>query len=85
MGEDERYGPGGQVHVYENYVVQELVAHGFDAHYYSGKRAGELDAVVERDDGDCCTCRCIWWGCSRPKMRDLWGKHSGPEAVLVPR
>ena len=66
--------------VYENYVVQELVAHGFDAHYYSGKRVGELDAVVER-----CTCRCIWRGCSRPRMRDLWGKHSGPEAVLVLR
>lgn len=53
--------PGGEQHerhhdshndlggVYENYVVQELVAHGFDAHYYSGKRVGELDAVVERD------------------------------------
>ena len=28
---------------------RSVVAHGFDAHYYSGKRVGELDAVVERN------------------------------------
>lgn len=49
LGDEASANLGG---VYENYVVQELVAHGFDAHYYSGKRVGELDAVVERDDGE---------------------------------
>ncbi len=49
LGDEASVNLGG---VYENYVVQELVAHGFDAHYYSGKRVGELDAVVERDDGE---------------------------------
>lgn len=38
--------------VYENYVAQELVAHGFEIHYYSSKKVGELDAVVERQDGE---------------------------------
>lgn len=49
LGDEASINLGG---VYENYVVQELVAHGFDTHYYSGKRVGELDAVVERDDGE---------------------------------
>lgn len=49
LGDEVSANLGG---VYENYVVQELVAHGFAAHYYSGKRVGELDAVVERDDGE---------------------------------
>lgn len=49
LGDEASVNLGG---VYENYVVQELVTHGFDAHYYSGKRVGELDAVVERDDGE---------------------------------
>ena len=44
-------GPVGGV--YENYVAEELAAHGFALRYFSdsGKRIGELDAVVERADG----------------------------------
>lgn len=33
--------------VYENFVAQELKAHGFDLYYYNNKRMGELDFVVE--------------------------------------
>lgn len=33
--------------IYENYVAQELKAHGFDLYYYNSKRQGELDFVVE--------------------------------------
>ena len=35
--------------VYENAVVQELVAHGLDPYYYNSKKRGELDFVVERN------------------------------------
>ena len=37
--------------MYENFVTQELVAHGFSVRYYSSKRIGELDALVETADG----------------------------------
>jgi predicted AAA+ superfamily ATPase len=37
--------------IYENFVAQELVAHGFVLRYYSGKKVGELDFVIERKDG----------------------------------
>ena len=36
--------------VYENYVAQELVAHGFETvYYYNSKRLGEVDFLVEYD------------------------------------
>lgn len=37
--------------IYENFVAQELTAQGFDLRYYSGKKTGELDFVVEKSDG----------------------------------
>ena len=39
--------------IYENFVAQELRSKGFELWYYSdsGRRVGELDAVVERADG----------------------------------
>jgi uncharacterized protein len=33
--------------VYENAVAQELVAHGIDLYYYTNKKRGEIDFVVE--------------------------------------
>lgn len=39
--------------VYENVAAQELVAHGFTHLYYlTRKGVGELDFLVETDDGD---------------------------------
>lgn len=39
--------------VYENFVAQELLAHGFgkdgSLHYYNSKRIGEVDFIVETD------------------------------------
>ena len=40
--------------IYENFVAQELVAHGFGGsehciYYYNNKRQGELDFVIEQD------------------------------------
>ena len=36
--------------VYENYVAQELVAHGFETvYYYNSKKRGEVDFLVEYD------------------------------------
>ena len=36
--------------VYENYVAQELIAHGFETvYYYNSKRRGEVDFLVEYD------------------------------------
>ena len=35
--------------VYENAVVQELVAHGLIPYYYNNKKRGELDFVIEFD------------------------------------
>jgi predicted AAA+ superfamily ATPase len=37
--------------IYENFVAQELAAHGFDLRYFSSKKIGELDFVLERRDG----------------------------------
>ena len=33
--------------VFENAVIQELTAHGFNVYYYNSKKMGELDFVVE--------------------------------------
>lgn len=33
--------------IFENFVAQELKAHGFDLYYYNNKKKGELDFVVE--------------------------------------
>lgn len=36
--------------IYENYVAQELFAHGFDSiYYYNSKKWGEVDFIVEFD------------------------------------
>lgn len=35
--------------IYENAVVQELVAHGFTPYYYNNKKRGELDFVIETE------------------------------------
>lgn len=37
--------------VYENFVAQELVAHGFPLHYFTKRGIGELDIITERADG----------------------------------
>jgi predicted AAA+ superfamily ATPase len=37
--------------IYENFVAQELTAHGFALHYYTSKKIGELDFVIERRGG----------------------------------
>lgn len=36
--------------VYENAVAQELKAQGYNLYYYSSKKFGELDFVIERSD-----------------------------------
>ena len=36
--------------IYENVVVQELVAHGLEPYYYNSKKRGELDFVIEQGD-----------------------------------
>ena len=33
--------------IFENFVAQELKAHGFDLYYYNNKKHGELDFVIE--------------------------------------
>ena len=35
--------------VYENFVAQELHAHGFPLYYFSSRRVGEVDFLVEHD------------------------------------
>ena len=35
--------------IYENFIAQELKAHGFDPNYYNTAKFGELDFVVESD------------------------------------
>ncbi|MDR0852119.1 MAG: DUF4143 domain-containing protein, partial [Clostridiales Family XIII bacterium] len=37
--------------IYENFVAQELKAHGFDLRYFSKHKIGELDFVIEDEDG----------------------------------
>ena len=36
--------------VYENVIAQELLAHGYDLYYYSNKKKGELDFVIEEGE-----------------------------------
>lgn len=36
--------------IYENVVAQELHAHGWDLYYFTNKKQGELDFLLERDD-----------------------------------
>lgn len=33
--------------IYENVVAQELIAHGYAGYYYSSKKQGELDFIIE--------------------------------------
>lgn len=35
--------------IYENFVAQELMAHGFGTFYFTSKKQGELDFVIEHD------------------------------------
>ena len=35
--------------IYENFVAQELKAHGFQLYYFNSKKQGELDFVVEKN------------------------------------
>lgn len=37
--------------IYENFVAQELTAHGFTLRYYASRKIGELDFVLERKAG----------------------------------
>ncbi|MCL2403552.1 MAG: AAA family ATPase [Coriobacteriia bacterium] len=37
--------------IYENFVMQELLTHGFAPRYYSKRKIGEIDFVVEGKDG----------------------------------
>ena len=34
--------------IYENFVAQELLAHGWGANYYNSRKHGEIDFVIER-------------------------------------
>ena len=36
--------------IYENFVAQELAAHGFDLFYFNNRRLGELDFVIEYEE-----------------------------------
>lgn len=35
--------------VYENFVAQELKAHGFELHYFNSESVGEIDFVIQSD------------------------------------
>ena len=35
--------------IYENFVAQELTAHGFQLHYFMGEDVGEIDFLVQHD------------------------------------
>lgn len=35
--------------IFENYVAQELKAHGYKVYYYNSKKQGEVDFVIEHD------------------------------------
>jgi len=37
--------------VYENFVAQELSAHGFELRYYTSKKIGEIDFIIETKGG----------------------------------
>lgn len=45
---DRKINLGG---IFENAVIQELYAHGFEVYYYNSKKLGELDFVIENDNG----------------------------------
>ena len=42
--QDEKINLGG---VFENAVIQQLHAHGFDTYFYNNNRIGELDFLIE--------------------------------------
>lgn len=46
--EENKINLGG---IYENAVIQELTAHGFDVYYYNSKKLGELDFLMEYQGG----------------------------------
>ena len=35
--------------IYENFIAQELRAHGFELHYFQSKEVGEVDFLVVKD------------------------------------
>lgn len=37
--------------IYENFVAQELHAHGWSLYYFNNKKQGELDFLIEEDGG----------------------------------
>lgn len=37
--------------LFENFVMQELVFNGFIPYYYKSKKIGEIDFLIEKDDG----------------------------------
>ncbi len=37
--------------VYENVIAQELTAHGFVPYYFTSKKTGELDFLIEDESG----------------------------------
>jgi predicted AAA+ superfamily ATPase len=43
--------PKGMGGIYENFVAQELNSHGFALRYFTNKKIGEVDFVLERKDG----------------------------------
>lgn len=45
---DDKVNLGG---IYENAVAQELYAHGFQTWFYNSHKNGELDFVIEEDNG----------------------------------
>lgn len=48
LGAEGRMNYGG---VYESVVAQELTAHGFVPYYFTGKKTGELDFLIEDESG----------------------------------
>ena len=55
---DTRANLGG---VYENAVAQQFACHGFKPYYFTSKKIGELDFVLEKADGTII----IIWDCPR--------------------
>lgn len=45
LNNDSNINFGG---IFENFVAEELVAHGFDLYYFNSKKQGEIDFVVEQ-------------------------------------
>jgi predicted AAA+ superfamily ATPase len=43
--------PKGMGGIYENFVAQELNSHGFTLRYFTNKKIGEVDFVIERKNG----------------------------------